>query len=164
MRDWINIINEAARIPLPGVGERPWWVNLLAPLTTELETEWSDHDWTWTAGGCFAFAENLKKAYGGQLWALSRLCDYGDGQKDWGADHAVVFVNGHYYDFNGVFDPVSFKAMLDADDAKRGEGPFERKMLPKHQAGWFEDEFLDDEQWAGLLRVLRTGKPYTTQK
>ena len=140
--------------PLPAPGQKPWWVSVLAPMTAELGT-WGN--WSWTTGGCFAFADRLQKAYGGQLWCVARYDPEGD---DWGAEHAVVRIGGVFYDFNGVFDPETYMAMLAKANRKKGKDPYHREMKRKGSPGlmWFEDEFLDDKQWKQLLIVLKTGR------
>ena len=150
-RGMLRVVQPASHPPLPGPGEKPWWVPALAKLTREL----SGDGWTWTTGGCFAFAEQLQKAYGGKLWGVARLDPDFD---EWDTEHAVVAINGVYYDFGGVFDPVSYMAKLARNDKKHGNGPYRREMRPKNKAGWFEDEFLDDRQMRDLLIVLKTGK------
>ena len=141
------------RPPLPVSGQKPWWVDVLAPMTAEL---WSD-GWSWTEGGCFAFADRMQKAYGGQQWCVAR---FDPEEKDWAAEHAVVKIGGVYYEFHGVFDPQTYVAMLTRKDKKASKGPYQREMKRKGSPGlfWFEDENLDDTQWKQLLMVLKTGK------
>ena len=154
MRNFIDVIVEAQnKPPLPVLGERPWWIEPLASLTKELSNE----NWSWLEGGCFAFADRLRKAYGGQLWAMAR---YDEDFDEWNADHAVVKINGQYYDYNGVFDPETYAVHLAKLDKFRNQGPYRREMMPKSKINWFEDEWLDQQQWDGLLRVLKTGLPY----
>lgn len=141
----------SARPPLPALGEKPWWVSALAPMTRQL----SGGGWSWISGGCFAFADRLQKAYGGQLWGVARYDPEFDA---FDTEHAVVLVKGGYYDFNGVFDPAAYITKLARKDKRAGNGPYRREMRPKREAGWFDDEYLNDDQWRDLLLVLKSEK------
>ena len=119
------------------------WQVALAPLTAEMK----DLDgWSWTRGGCFAFAEAFQKAFGGELYGVcgKETWDDGDGEQfDYPVDHAIVLFGGKFYDYEGEFDPT--------------------KILKRHtirakcddHVSWFVDDFFDDRQMRFLRRVMR---------
>lgn len=150
-----EIMTEAQQ-PLPTPGQTPWWVSVLTPMTKKLNT-WLDGSWSWTAGGCSAFADRLQKAYGGQQWCVAR---YDPDGPDWAADHAVVRIGGAFYDFSGVFNPDNYIAALAKQEQTKGKTPHRRAMKRKGSPGlyWFDDQYLDDTQWKQLLIALKTGR------
>jgi hypothetical protein len=118
------------------------WKAALAELTTEMSRR---EDWTWTHGGCFAFASAFQAAFGGELFGVCRRQTWNDGhgeESDYPVDHALVSYNGKLYDFDGVFDPSAIgedqviKAKSDPD------------------VSWFEDDFFDDEGWKRLHEIM----------
>lgn len=132
---------------LPQPGETPFWVEALAPISKELVRD----DWTWTRGGCWAFAAALKAAIGGTLCGI---CEQ-DEDGFWATNHALVKKNGRYYDYTGVVDPEKACAEL-----ARERGTPQRLMCTRHNGfEVYDDEFLDDEQWDFLHKVLRRLKP-----
>lgn len=139
-----EIMTEAVRkLPLPAlpkVGETPFWIRPLRALTKQ------NNLGTWNKGGCFAFADTLAEVYHGERWGVCSM-DAEDG--DFPVEHAMVKIGGVFYDFRGAWtDPLtSIKS--------------KRKLFLKPASDplvfWFEDEFLDDDDFATLEHVLRTG-------
>lgn len=146
MRQFINIV-ENANNSLPMAGQVPFWVGPLKPLTKRIKGNWGNR-WTWTEGGCFAFAEIFHEVYGGEFWGV---CSDPDGEDDYAVEHAMVKVNGLFYDFTGVVDVEKYMKKLSKENGR------ELKLLPRHEAFWFEDEYLDDDDLEYLRDVL-TGK------
>ena len=114
------------------------WQEALAPLQDKLRAEHGDF-WTWTTGGCFAFAEAFQRAFGGELWGD---CRYDTQGKDWPVDHAVVKIGDAFYDHDGLFEPP--------------KGSRTRRMLPESddRIAWFRDEFLSEADMKLLKKTL----------
>lgn len=114
------------------------WRRPLDALGLELQKAHGD-DWAWTRGGCFAFAEHFQTRYGGDLWCVCRL-DAASG--DFPAEHALVKLGESFYDADGVFDVTRL--------------PDGSTLKPKSDdlVFWFDDEFLSDEQWDRLGKIL----------
>lgn len=136
-----EIMTEARpKLPaLPKVGETPFWVLPLKNLTNQNRLG------NWSAGGCFAFADTLSAVYKGQRWGVCSL----DEEGEYPVEHAMARIGGVFYDFRGAWsDPLkSIKS--------------KRKLYIKPASDpsvfWFDDEFLDDDDFALLKHVLRTG-------
>jgi hypothetical protein len=114
----------------------------LEELTTEMSRR---EDWTWTHGGCFAFASAFQAAFGGELFGVCRRQTWNDGhgeESDYPVDHALVSYNGKLYDFDGVFDPSTI----------REDQTIKAKSDPG--VSWFEDDFFDDESWKRLHDIM----------
>ena len=142
MRNWIILV-ENALPPLPTKGATPWWVEPLQELTQEVVA--NDPEWGWTNGGCFTFAEVLAKAYGGKCAVIIVWDDRAD---DWWNHHAIVEINGVYYDYNGVFVMP-----------KRGDDGHKRaKIVPpdsdEYGYQWMDEMHLDDDQLERLNAVF----------
>jgi hypothetical protein len=157
MRNFIDIMEAiTSHPPLPAPGETPWWIIPLAPMTKKLKNEWGSMNWGWTTGGCFAFADRLQNAYGGELWGAST---YDEDNESWDIQHAVVKIGNTFYDYNGVFHPEVYQRELMHNRFRNEpEPPFEMISKAEEHLGWPDDDFLDDKQWKTLLRILRTGK------
>ena len=72
------------------------------------------------------------------------MCVYSEEGRDWPVDHAIVEFGGTYVDADGVFDARNLKAgrrILLKDD-------------PDNPVAWFEDDFLDDQAFVILGRIL----------
>lgn len=102
--------------------------------------------WSWTTGGCFAFAEAFQAAFGGELYGVctKESWDDGDGEEfDYPVGHAIVLFRGKFYDYDGEFDPATIKShqavMAKSDD----------------HVSWFVDEFFDDGQMRTLAEIMR---------
>lgn len=139
---------------LPGrVGETPFWVKPMAPMTKKLGLG------QWNEGGCFAFAEVLAKSFGGKLWGIcSRQTDE-DGATDFPVEHAIVKIAGRFYDYRGLLDvELEMRTM----EAKNGRKLF-LKPASNPSVFWFEDEFLDDDDFAKLANILSGKTPKMTE-
>lgn len=119
------------------------WQSALAGLTAEM-TGWEK--WSWTTGGCFAFADAFQRAFGGELYGVCRPEQHGpddDPEVDYPVDHAIVLLGGKFYDYEGEFDPSGIKP----------------NQVIKSKADdfvcWFVDDFFDDRQMRLLRRVMR---------
>lgn len=117
------------------------WQKVLQPLTKELQRQ-NGTSWTWVSGGCFAFAEQFAKVFGGKRRGIAKM-DKSSG--DYPVDHAVVELSGVLYDFNGRYTKPLKKGETVVD--KDAEGTY-----------WFEDEFLDDKQMKALKSALLKSK------
>jgi hypothetical protein len=100
--------------------------------------------WTWTKGGCFAFAEAFHKAFGGELYGVCRHDLRG---KDWPVDHAVVRLGGKFWDFDGSH---TARALL----KRYGIRGSAIKSEADEDVHWFTDDFLNDSQWSELQSVM----------
>jgi len=110
----------------------------------------NDPDWSWTSGGCFAFAEALVKAIiGAELWAVGQFQGY-----DWATQHAFVCVDAKFYDADGLTDR---EALL----KKYGWSTSRAKLgRVKHWADekplWYPDqEFVTPREINRIARVVR---------
>lgn len=121
------------------------WQNQLVRLAAPIRKRYAD--WTWTKGGCFAFAEAFQKAFGGVLYGV---CEYDPDGKDWPVNHAVVRLHDHFFDFEGPHDEAE---LLRQYKSKRKT---KNAVLPNNNENvfWFEDDFLNDEQWTKLHEIL----------
>lgn len=117
------------------------WRDQLRQIEIDQQDGYHGTDWTWTTGGCFAFAEAFQEAFGGEYYGVCRVMD-DDGVPDLPVDHALVLLDGVYYDHNGPFDPARIA----------------NNQVIRHRDDdyvcWFEDDFLDDEQFDTLKAVL----------
>ena len=154
LRRWMTLceglLDEAKRVPPPlpkRVGEVPFWRTPLREMSQRLELN------EWQQGGCFAFAEALAKVYHGGLWGFCTFhpdddplenspTDY---KGDYPVEHAVAKIGASFYDFTG---------MLDVKHILRQHPTYRLKSRDDDFVFWFEDEFLDDRDWAKLLAVL----------
>ena len=119
------------------------WQQKLAPLTKKMMSEWKDSNWSWTTGGCFAFAEAFQKAFGGQLYGVCRIYTE-NGETDYPVDHALVKLNGQFYDYNGIYNRKTVKKNQVI------------KAASEDGVGWFEDDFLDDKQMSFLFKTMKS--------
>lgn len=143
------------QVSLPAPNQSPWWVAPLAPFTAEQRRDWG-RDWSWVTGGCFAFAEALHDVFGGELWGICSHIDADDGLgDDYPVEHALVKINGQFYDFNGVVDVDSYMARLGKGKKRQGL-PVTLSVRPQTDPDvfWFEDEYVDDEGMDLLRKVL----------
>lgn len=117
------------------------WKDLLRPLEEEQQDGYHGLNWTWTTGGCFAFAEAFQAAFGGEFYGVCRVSEEA-GDPDLPVDHALVMLDGVLYDHDGVFDPAGIKA----------------NQTIRHRDDdyvcWFEDDFFDDEGMEAIHAVL----------
>lgn len=119
------------------------WISKLHPLEL-LQQEESGYGekWTWTAGGCFAFAEAFQAAFGGDFHGVCRVCT-DDGFTDYPVDHALVMLDGILYDHDGPYDI----------------GRLQPDQVIRHRDDdyvcWFEDDFFDDDQFEEIHSILR---------
>lgn len=118
------------------------WKNRLRPLEVEQQQGYYDTDWTWTTGGCFAFAEAFQEAFGGEFYGVCRVSEEDD-DPDLPVDHALVLHDGIFYDHDGSFDPLK---ILDNQVIRHRDDDY---------VFWFEDDFFDDDQFEVLKAVLR---------
>lgn len=130
-------ISENTNIPNP-----EHWKKALEPLTKQLYREYRDREWTWTTGGCFAFAEAFQAAYGGELYGVCSQEGSGD-DMDFPVEHAIIKLGGKFYDYNGIFDIGSVKP------------PYMIKSRDDDYVFWFEDDFLNDKQWKKLFDTMK---------
>jgi hypothetical protein len=115
------------------------WKERLHPFEVEMRRH--NEAWSWTSGGCFAFASAFQAAFGGEFYGVCRIWEE-DGEIDFPVDHALVLLDGVYYDHSGAFDVT--------------------KLLPsqvvKHRDDdlvcWFEDDFFDERQLQEINAVL----------
>jgi len=148
----------ADELELPDMGEPPAWHDSLADLTRNLTKAWESQQWTWTTGGCFAFAEVFAETYGGEEFGI---CSFeADEQNeehggDYPVEHAVVKVGDAFYDYRGRLD---IDAEMAAYTASTGRRMF---LKPKTDPAvfWFEDDFLDDDDFEALRRGLASCVP-----
>lgn len=126
------------------------WQSALSDLTQQLVKANADLvEWSWTNGGCFAFAAAFSKVFGGELFGVCRP-ETTDGYTDYPVGHAIVKLNGTFYDYNGAFNVASV-VTPDVIKAKTDE-----------DVAWFDDYFLDEQQTKKLHHILkrcRTQKP-----
>lgn len=115
------------------------WKERLAPYEAEIRQSFGE-DWTWTTGGCFAFAEAFHAAFGGEFYGLCRV---EEGVEDFAVDHALVMLDDVLYDHDGPFDTSKIRT----------------DQVIKHRdedyVFWFEDDFFHDEGWEAIHIVLR---------
>lgn len=116
------------------------WQDRLRPFKIEMQQR--NEAWTWTSGGCFAFASAFQAAFGGEFYGVCRVWEE-DGEIDYPVDHALVLLNGVYYDHSGPFDVTK---ILPAQVIKHREDDL---------VGWFEDDFFDDRQWKEIHAILQ---------
>lgn len=118
------------------------WKERLRPIELDQQQGYYGTNWTWTTGGCFAFAEAFQEAFGGDFYGICRIGE-DDDDPDLPVDHALVMLDGVLYDHDGPYDPtkiMSNQVIRHRDD---------------DYVFWFEDDFLDDEEFALLKEVLR---------
>jgi len=143
---------------LPEFGETPTWHNALAGLTKNLTKAWKNQGWTWTAGGCFAFAEVFAETFDGEEYGI---CSFEPDEQDevnggdYPVEHAVVKVGDAYYDYKGRLDIVAEMAALEASTGRR----MFLKAKTDPAVFWFEDDFLDDADFEELRRGLSACVP-----
>lgn len=118
------------------------WRDLLRPFEKEQQKGYFGKSWTWTSGGCFAFASAFQAAFGGEFYGVCRVSP-DDCEPELPVDHALVFYEGQLYDHEGVFDVSSLKPNQVLKE--RGD----------HYVFWFEDEFFGDEDWAAIHAIMR---------
>lgn len=139
---------------LPEQGEVPAWHGALEELTANLVREWKNQEWTWTSGGCFAFAEVFAGTFGGEEYGI---CSFEDDEHggDYPVEHAVVKLGDAFYDYKGR---LNIEAEMTALSELTG-----RKMYLKPRSDpkvfWFEDDFLDDDDFDVLRRALAACVP-----
>lgn len=131
---------------LPPLGDKPYWTEALAVIEREVQVEFDD--WTWTAGGCFAFAEAFQACFGGVLYGI---CAYDEQSGDYPVHHAVIELQGVYYDARGTID---LAAVIRECETSTGQ---ECELKPKtdDDVFWFDDEYLDDSQMQALSAALQ---------
>lgn len=126
------------------------YLTVLAPLTAALQALHGP-EWSWTSGGCFAFAETYAEFFGAELWGV---CRHDEAAGDFPVDHALVRVQmaqgqeAVYIDATGIVDVTKLEIgqqLLTKDD----EGVF-----------WFEDDFLDDDHLRQLRDILSQAGPW----
>lgn len=126
------------------------WQSALSDLTQQLVEANADLvEWSWTNGGCFAFAAAFSKVFGGELYGVCKP-ETTEGYTDYPVGHALVKLNGVFYDYNGVFDTAAVAA------------PEVIKAKSDDDVAWFDDYFLDEQQTKKLRQILkscRTQKP-----
>jgi hypothetical protein len=116
------------------------WQSKLAPLQVKLDRQYEG--WTWTTGGCFAFASAFQSAFGGEFYGVCRP-SVENGMTDYPVDHALVKLGDVFYDHDGPYDPESIlegQVIMSRDD---------------DYVCWFEDDFLGDRQWKKVHEVLK---------
>lgn len=151
MRNYINIIESGEGLPAPNV--KPFWITSLMPLTADLKRTWG-RDWSWVSGGCFAFAEVFQSVFGGELYGICTEVTE-SGETDYPVEHALVKLNGAFYDFNGVADIDAQISEIKQWKLKQGvDLPVSLKSRDDDYVFWFEDEYLDDEEMKFLKSVL----------
>ena len=128
-------------------GQEPWWTSPLHDLTNELSTI-VGYDDPWRTGGCFAFAEALQSIYGGSLWSACMRDDDGD----WSAEHAVVKLDGRFYDYYGVFLMEDYRQMLISE-----HGWYDDVEMAMIEGCADQDNLLNHSQWEKLLKILGGG-------
>jgi hypothetical protein len=114
------------------------WKSRLGHHVDQMRASSGYDTWSWTEGGCFAFASAFQAAFGGELFGVCRVIS----EDDLPVDHALVELDGVLYDFDGPFDTASIR-----DD----------QVIRRHDDDyvcWFEDDFFDDEGWAEIHAVL----------
>jgi hypothetical protein len=107
-------------------------------------------DWSWTQGGCFAFAEALKKAFGAELWVVAQKED-----EDWASQHAFVRYEGKFYDATGE---VTEEQLLEYgwDSSPVKIGPVDN--WDDELSLWYPvQEFVSLEEIYLLSRLLKKG-------
>lgn len=114
------------------------WKARLAHHVAPMNEGYPFGEWTWTTGGCFAFAEAFHAAFGGEFYGVCRVTD----DEDLPVDHALVKLGSVYYDHDGPFDV----SKIAADQVVRHRDD--------DYVCWFEDDFFDDEGWAEIHAVL----------
>jgi hypothetical protein len=117
------------------------WQQELRSLTADLKKS-HGKTWSWTSGGCFAFADAFVKTFGGKKKGVASH-DVQSG--DFPVEHAFVELNGVKYDYSGVFEPKLKKNQKIVTE----EDP---------EAFWFEDDFLSDAQLKHLTLSLKNAK------
>lgn len=137
---------------LPEAGEVPAWHAPLRGLTRRTTAAWRDRGWSWTTGGCFAFAEAFKAAFGGDEFGI---CSRDAAEGDYPVEHAVVRVGDDFFDYSGRLD---IEAEMAALTARTGREMF-LKRRDDDGVFWFEDDFLDDKDMARLHDVLAACAP-----
>lgn len=133
---------------LPEMGVRPYWADRLDSLAERVREQCEEPDWSWTEGGCFAFAEALATAHKGELWGFCAYDTHGD---DYPVHHAVVKVSDRFYDCTGMIDPAACAAEI---SAKVGE-VVELRCRDDEQVYWFTDDFLTPAESKELSAALR---------
>lgn len=115
------------------------WTEKLKPFEVELQA--SHKHWTWTTGGCFAFASAFQAAFGGEFYGVCRIWEE-DGNIDYPVDHALVLLDGVYYDHDGEFEvsKIGFTQVI--------------KHKDDDLVCWFEDEFFDDAGWTSIHEIM----------
>lgn len=120
----------------------------LRKLVSQLRGEHGS-DFSLIRGGCFGFAETLKKVIGGDLWVVGSFEEQSD---DWAAQHALLMHGGTLYDATG--------AMTTSSALKRfGMNGWESKIGPVK--GWDDlwypeyDEFLGPPERKIIAGVLK---------
>jgi hypothetical protein len=152
MRNWLTLFEDTTQLPaLPPVGQTPFWIKPLTPLTKKLV---DGGDWSWTNGGCFAFAEAFHEVFGGEPWGICSEFEE-EGDFDYPVEHAMVKVGNQFFDFNGVVDFEEYAQRLAASTGRK------IRLKAASEAGvfWFEDEYLDDEDMVFLRKVLSGQTP-----
>lgn len=97
--------------------------------------------WDWDAGGCFAFAENFQKVFGGERFGICMELDEGD----FITQHAMVWYEGYLFDAKGL---VNTKKWMKGDICSIRHKDDENIV-------WFEDQFFDDRQNSEIEAILR---------
>jgi len=136
---------------LPAPGERPYWVDQLDLMIEQIRLDCSDLDWSWTQGGCYAFADALSKAHNGELWGF---CAFDDFSGDFPVHHAVVKIGGQFFDYSGVLDVQQY-----AKDLENETGDvIELRSKDDELVYWFTDDCLSDQQMKRLNDAFSTNK------
>lgn len=129
----------------PPFSDPPYWTPALAEIASEITLEVPD--WTWTSGGCFVFAEAFHEAFGGRLCCV---CTYDSDSEDYPAGHAMVELNGVFYDARGQVDVATCISEVEATMGTSAEVRY--KDDP--DVFWFQDDFLNDKQMRALKNSL----------
>lgn len=115
---------------------RPFLKNLQDKIRHRSE----DEEFSWTCGGCFAFAEAINKGL-----PKSKLCVVGQFDKevkDWVSQHAFVQYQNTYFDYNGTQTEEELKKYFVPSMGKVKLGEVE-----KWTNLWYpEQEYVTDEE------------------
>ena len=109
--------------------------------------------WSWTRGGCFAFAEALIAAFpNAKLWVLAeRMID------DWASHHAFVKYHGKFYDATGCITKRKIIKYCDKFQIQRCNLKIgEVENWPDELPVWYPDqEFVTSKEIELITKMLR---------